>query len=308
MPDFAAFCEALSQRSRWAFLLNHPSNRAMMEQAWWPLALALGQLRAQSDRPIVLGILGVQGAGKTTFCGAMAVALELLGWRTLSWSIDDLYKTYADRQRLQAQDPRLVWRGPPGTHDVDLGLETLRALRSPQASTIAIPRFDKSCHGGQGDRVAAEMIQPVDIVLFEGWFVGVKPIDFTTLVDWPAPIFSEDDRAFAQDCNQRLRDYLPLWEWCDRLLILKPTDYQFSKQWRQQAERDRIAAGGQGLSEAEISDFVDYFWKALHPKLFVDPLLAAGAADWVFEFGIDRQLTRVTRSPGSYLNFGHPII
>jgi D-glycerate 3-kinase len=91
-------------------------------------------------------------------------------------------------------------------------------------------------------------------------------------------------------------------------LILKPTDYQFSKQWRQQAERDRIAAGGQGLSEAEISDFVDYFWKALHPKLFVDPLLAAGAADWVFEFGIDRQLTRVTRSPGSYLNFGHPII
>ena len=33
-----------------------------------------------------------------------------------------------------------------------------------------------------------------------------------------------------------------------------------------------IAAGKTGLSAAEIRDFVLYFWKALHPELFITPL------------------------------------
>jgi D-glycerate 3-kinase len=297
-PQLARLCRAIADRPDLAFLLDRPASLDLMRRAWLPLAAQLAHLRSQSDRPIVQGILGVQGAGKTTLCAGLVLALECCwGLQALSWSIDDLYKTYADRQRLRQADPRLIWRGPPGTHDVTLGIETLQRLRQPSGDRVPIPRFDKSLHQGQGDRVDPDWIEPVDLVLFEGWFVGTRPIDCEAIVHWPEPITSLADQAFARDCNDRLRDYLPLWDLCDRLLILQPTDYRLSKQWRQQAERDRIASGGQGLSDAEISEFVDYFWKALHPQLFIEPLAIAPEhqppINGVWQFNADRQLQPV---------------
>ena len=38
-------------------------------------------------------------------------------------------------------------------------------------------------------------------------------------------------------------------------------------------QEERIAAGGHGMSDPEIEKFVEYFWKALHPALFLPPLL-----------------------------------
>ena len=102
--------------------------------------------------------------------------LQQLGYRTLSLSLDDLYKTYSDRLVLKQQDPRLIWRGPPGTHDIDLGLNVLDQIRQCK-SPVMVPRFDKSAYSGAGDRTTPEIVTDVDIVLFEGWFVGVRPID-----------------------------------------------------------------------------------------------------------------------------------
>jgi glycerate kinase (EC 2.7.1.31) len=62
----------------------------------------------------------------------LTLILGKLGYSTVSLSLDDLYKTYADRQQLQKADPRLIWRGPPGTHDLELGIAVLDRLRSAQ--------------------------------------------------------------------------------------------------------------------------------------------------------------------------------
>ncbi len=249
---------------------------------WLPLAQHLIRLRHTQNRPIIQGILGGQGTGKTTLGKILTAILTHLGYKTLSLSLDDLYKTQRDRLQLRQHDPRLIWRGPPGTHDVDLGLQVLDSLRSAIANqTVPIPRFDKSLWAGAGDRISPESVTGIDIVLFEGWFVGVQPL---TDYDWttaPPPIVTAGDRAFAQDCNQRLRDYLPLWAQLDSLMVLYPTDYRWSKHWRQQAEQ---ALQPQGMSTAEIAAFVDYFWKALHPELFITPLVQrAGHADFVVE-------------------------
>ncbi|HEY9644728.1 MAG TPA: hypothetical protein V6C88_00080, partial [Chroococcidiopsis sp.] len=85
---------------------------------WLPLAIALATARRELDRPLIQGILGGQGTGKTTLAAALTVILTHLGYRVCALSLDDLYKTYAQRQQLQQHDPRLIWRGPPGTHDV----------------------------------------------------------------------------------------------------------------------------------------------------------------------------------------------
>ncbi|HEY9906422.1 MAG TPA: glycerate kinase [Thermosynechococcaceae cyanobacterium] len=250
---------------------------------WLPLALQLHDRKQTLEQPLVQGILGGQGTGKTTLSRILTLLLRSLGDTTVSLSIDDLYKTYAERQHLQTLDPRLRWRGPPGTHDVALGLRVLEELRQGQA---ALPRFDKSLHNGAGDRVASEPVAGIDIVLFEGWFVGAQPVDPQVFDNPPEPIVTAADRSFACDINANLREYLPLWEQLDSLLVLCPEDYRYSKEWRRQAEQEMKALGKPGMSDAEVDAFVEYFWKALHPDLFIQPLVATPAADFVIE--IDR--------------------
>jgi D-glycerate 3-kinase len=261
--------------------------------------LAISQ--QQLNRPFIQGVLGGQGTGKTTLAIVLQLILARLGYRTLSLSLDDLYKTYAERQRLQEQDPRLIWRGPPGTHDVALGLELLDHLRQPnQHQSILVPRFDKSAWGGAGDRTTPEQVESVDIVLFEGWFVGVRPIDPAIFdASTPPPIQTSDDRAFARDMNEQLEDYLPLWERLDRLMVLYPTDYRLSQQWRRQAEQQMIATGKSGMTDSQIDRFVEYFWKALHPELFITPLTQDPKyVDLVVEINPNRTLGAIYR-PGN---------
>jgi D-glycerate 3-kinase len=143
---------------------------------------------------------------------------------------------------------------------------------------VTIPQFDKSAFGGDGDRTSSDLVSGVDIVLFEGWFVGMRPVD-PAVFDLsgsnqpPSPIDTESERQFARDMNARLVDYLPLWDLMDRLMVLHPVDYRLSLQWRKDAERKMIEQGKSGMAEQEIEQFVAYFWRSLHPELFLPPLL-----------------------------------
>lgn len=266
---------------------------------WLPLATQLAQYRQQLGHPFIQGILGVQGTGKSTLAAILRLILKHLGYHALCLSLDDLYKTYAERLSLTEKDPRLIWRGPPGTHDIQLGLTVLDRLRHPkQIAAIEVPRFDKSAWGGAGDRTQPEVVEGVDIVLFEGWFIGVRPISPAAFDTAPAPILTAADRLFARDMNIRLQDYLPLWEKLDRLIVLYPVDYHLSLQWRLQAEHQMIAAGKSGMTDLEIKEFVNYFWKSLHPELFIKPLTSnSNWVDMVIEINADHSVSAVYR-PG----------
>ncbi|MEG4941528.1 glycerate kinase [Microcoleus sp. F4-D5] len=287
---------------------------------WLPLAMQLSTAKQSLNRPLIQGILGGQGTGKTTLCQILRLILGKLGYSTVSLSLDDIYKTYADRQQLQKADPRLIWRGPPGTHDIDLGIAVLDKLRGSQTRELAavdhpksdalqpdiiknieIPRFDKSAWGGAGDRTQPEIISGADIVLFEGWFVGVNPVIDAKLNEFlagaPFPIFTPADCQFARDMNAKLHDYLPLWKRLDRLMVLYPQDYRISQVWRNQAEREMMAAGKSGMTEAEINRFVEYFWKALHPELFIKSMVEGGdGVDLVIEILGDRTVGKICRA------------
>jgi D-glycerate 3-kinase len=265
----------------------------MLWNVWLPLATKLASQRQATGRPVIQGILGGQGTGKTTMCKALSLILQQLGYCTLSLSLDDLYKTYSDRLILQQQDPRLIWRGPPGTHDIELGLSVLDQIQECK-SPVIVPRFDKSAYSGAGDRTTPEIVENVDIVLFEGWFVGARPIDPTKFKTAPSPIFTEDDKAFARDINSKLNNYLPLWERLHSLIVLYPSDYRFCVEWRKQAEQQMIAAGKSGMSEQEIEEFVNYFWRSLHPELFIKPLIESSAfVNLVIEIHRDHTFGRV---------------
>lgn len=263
-------------------------------QFWLPLALWLGESQKQLRRPLIQGILGGQGTGKTTLSTLLKLILAKLGYRSASLSLDDLYKTYEDRQILKTQDPRFIRRGPPGTHDINLGIDVLERCRNSEYP-VEFPRFDKSAYRGEGDRTAPEIITHADIIFFEGWFVGVQPIDPAQFNFAPSPIDSEEDRLFAQDMNQRLHEYLPLWDCLDRLIVLYPTDYRLSQQWRLQAEQEMIATGKPGMNESEVKEFVNYFWRSLHPELFITPLTHnSQLTDLVVEINSDHYPVRIS--------------
>ncbi len=257
--------------------LDHPSDVfTLLWYYWIPLAQKLADQQQKLSRPLIQGLLGGQGTGKTTLGVILSILLKHLGKTFLSISLDDLYKTYTDRKKLRDRRPDLIWRGPPNTHDVDLGLQVLQQLRDrnlDQPQPIAIPRFDKSLHNGAGDRIDPEISYGADIVLFEGWFVGMRPLPVSAFRNFIPPILTEGDREFALECNANLYNYLPLWDYLDSLIVLVPEDYQYSLQWRLEAEHKLIASGKTGMSDQETTQFVEYFWKALHPELFLPRLL-----------------------------------
>lgn len=262
---------------------------------WLPLARQIAREKEQLSRTLIQGILGGQGTGKTTLATITRTILAHLGFTSVAISIDDLYKTYEARQTLQQQDPRLIWRGPPGTHDVELGIEILDQFLQPnRVEPILVPRFDKSAFNGAGDRTQPEETPCVDIVVFEGWFVGTRPVEISVFDTPLHPINTPEDKLFALDNNDRLKAYLPLWSKLDRLIVLCPVDYRLSQQWRKEAEQKMIATGKTGMTEAEIEKFVEYYWKSLHPKLFIKPLITnPGWSDMVIEINADHSCGRV---------------
>lgn len=258
-------------------------------ELWLPLALQLHEERKNHGKPLIQGLLGGQGTGKTTISFLLQIILQHLGLCAIAISLDDLYLSYKARQTLQQQDSRLIWRGPPGTHDVAEGIRILDELRSPSQAEILIPRFDKTLHNGAGDRVAPIAVTPGDIIFFEGWCVGMRPIANSALANPPYPIVTPDDRKFALDCNHRLKTYLPLWQRLDRLIVLNPVNYRSCQQWRKEAEYKERKQGKGGMSDREIEQFVEYFWKALHPELFIPPLIQnPDLVDLVIEINPDR--------------------
>ena len=292
-PDLLQLCQNLGIKSSEYI-------QVMLWKLWLPIAMQLASERKKLGRTLIQGILGGQGTGKTTLAAVTRLILSHLGYSSLAISIDDLYKTYAERQQLQQQDPRLIWRGPPGTHDVDLGIQLLDRLRQPNiVDPILVPRFDKSAIDGAGDRTEPARVRGADIVLFEGWFVGVRPVDESAFETAPPPIVTVGDKLFARDINRRLQEYLPLWERLDRSIVFYPIDYHLSKQWRLEAEHKMIAQGKSGMSDAQINEFVEYFWRSLHPELFITPLVNnPDLVDMVIEINPDRTTGAVYR-PGS---------
>ena len=140
-----------------------------------PYALHLKDCFEKSKRPWIQGVVGVQGAGKTTFTEVVVLILQKLNLKVSAVSIDDFYKTYAERLIIKEKDPRFKWRGPPGTHDLNQAIDLVNAIKK-QKGPYSLPAFDKSLHQGEGDRIADISVQQVDILLFEGWFVGMRPM------------------------------------------------------------------------------------------------------------------------------------
>ena len=150
------------------------SYRQMVDRIHRPVAERIAQTRRAIGRPIVAGLCGSQGSGKSTMAAFLKALLEAKGLKTAILSIDDLYLTLPERERLAAEvHPLLKTRGVPGTHDLGLGQALIDVLTDGVAE-VSMPRFDKAedtrAPGATWPRVAS----PVDVILLEGRFEVVS--------------------------------------------------------------------------------------------------------------------------------------
>jgi len=94
------------------------------------------------------------------------------GLNAIDLSIDDFYLTRDDRLELaQKTHPLFATSGVPGTHDLSLVRETLKALIRG-CHPVAIPRFNKAKDDRCDESEWTSTATPIDIIIIEGWCLG----------------------------------------------------------------------------------------------------------------------------------------
>ncbi len=227
-----------------------------------PVELVLKAVREwlvqSSSRPWVVAISGAQGIGKTTLGARLVETLKEEGVHSVSLSIDDFYLNRIDQIELassHASEPLLQQRGYPGTHDIALGKNILKALKARKQ--VSLPVYDKSAYEGQGDRVPESEFKTldtaVDLVLLDGWMVGFQK--------------QESVDPALRVINERLEQYQEWWDLIDAWVFLEPESVDFVVDWRIEAEEKMKASGKAGMSRDQIREYILKFLPAYRQYL-----------------------------------------
>jgi D-glycerate 3-kinase len=267
---------------------------------------------SSSKPPFVIGLNGIQGAGKTTLVSALASALEVEGVPTLVCSIDDFYLNHEDLVALgrdNADNALLHHRGEPGasrprtgniiytegkgvltlvdilgTHDLPLARTFFDKVMKGEPTRL--PVYDKSAYSGHGDRAPEERWKPVNqpdqptikAVILEGWLVGFRALsDADVKARWKAPsrTLGKHKLEHLLFINEQLKGYDALTDLFDAFIHIDAEDTQFVYTWRAQQEEHLRSDKGDpnaGMSPDEVVRFVDGYFPAY--ELYTDGVRA----------------------------------
>lgn len=246
-----------------------------------------------SSKPIVLGITGLQGSGKSTWAGKI---VEMLTTEhdlyTITVSLDDFYKTHDGLVSQRDQDSSnglYRVRGQPGTHDEQLAARFFADLESHGGGgsrELKIPSFDKSLFNGEGDRAPESTWHSVprkpDVVVFEGWCLGFQALPSSAVaekhslavqgklaVNTPA----QHQLAHLLEVNANLERYCAAFMGArhfDFFVHIDTRDLRNVYVWRLEQEHKMIAAKGSGMSDGQVKAFIDGYMPSY--EVYLDAL------------------------------------
>ena len=261
---------------------------------------ALAKRARASESPLLVGLSGCQGSGKSTLVDAMArIWADAHGVVTTVLSLDDFYLTKAERESLaQRVHPLFATRGVPGTHDLALLRRTVKALQN--GDDIALPVFDKAADDRTNMVRSPHGGAPTQIVLLEGWCVGIPPQPTEALEE---PINSTEvdrdpDRIWRTAVNRFLgEEYAALFAELDALLVLQAPSFDavFDWRWQQEAQlsaRFREAHPAEPdptMTRAQVADFILHYQRLTEHGLQSLP----ARADCLWELAPDRSVERM---------------
>ena len=199
-----------------------------------PLAKRLAEDCRIAERPLVLGVSGSPGSGKSTAARLLKLSLRYHGLNAARLSLDDLYLSRSGRERT-ARDihPLFRTRGVPGTHDVDLGERVLDDVAAGRS--LRLPRFDKANDDLRPVSEWSLIDAPIDLLIFEGWCVGTNPQCPVDLVEPVNALEREEDgdAVWRTHANECLAAYgSRLYARVDRFVHLLAGDIGDTWRWR----------------------------------------------------------------------------
>ncbi len=255
-------------------------------------------------RTLRVGISGLQGSGKSTLARQLEVVVEKRGLATTRFSLDDFYLTQGERLRLaRGVHPLLATRGVPGTHDHAWLADTLDQLSSASMlRPVMIPRFDKQ----NNDRAEPDQWQtvttPPDVILFEGWCVGVRAQTDAALIE-PVNALERDedgDGTWRLWVNAMLREhYEPIWRSFDVLIVLEAPSFDVVECWRGESEQKHREQGDANvMSGGELVRFIAHYERLSRHSLATLPDLA----DQLLRLDAERNVLAVQPTSGRPLS------
>jgi D-glycerate 3-kinase len=265
--------------------------REIADQYWRPLSEDIAERYA--GRPLIVGINGAQGSGKSTLCKFLEVLLVEHNQIGVTVALDDLYLTRAERlEAARDHHPLFATRGVPGTHDVARGMAILDRLLAGKDAEL--PIFDKAADDRSSE--TRQVKGPVQVVLFEGWCVGAAPQTAAQLRE-PANELerSEDpDATWRLEVNRRLAtDYAELFARIDLLIMFQVPDFAAVRANRRLQEQKLGATNPGGpavMDEAALERFLAHYQR-LTEWMFAE---MPGRADILVEIDRDQRPTRVS--------------
>ena len=198
--------------------------------------------RTKKKKPLIIGVSGGQGTGKTTITSIVSLILrKYFKLNVFKISIDDFYKTRNERRILSlTKHPLLLTRGVPGTHDHNMILNFFKKVKSKNFKSFQLPKFDKSTDERFTKKMWYKIKSRPDVVIFEGWCVGAKAQNSSKM---KKPINSlekakDPNLIWRKYVNTQLKtNYKKLFNHLDEIVYLKSSSFKLLQEWRIKQEK-----------------------------------------------------------------------
>ena len=231
-----------------------------------PLSEKINQIFLEDKKIKILGLTGGQGSGKSTISNILKIILKAgFNLNTVIFSIDDFYKTLKQRKKMSKKvSPLFITRGVPGTHDTILLLKCLKNLKTSNFRKFLIPKFDKSIDDRLPKSQWQKVLRKPDIVIFEGWCVGVKSQKKKDLIIPVNTLEKEKDkkRKWRTKVNEELKKkYNRIFKFIDINIFLKVPSFKHVFKWRllQEKKLKLISKGKKIMNKNQVKEFVMFY-------------------------------------------------
>lgn len=195
------------------------------------------QLDEVNKTPLIVGVSGPQGCGKST---ATSELDSIFSSEVLTLSLDDFYSTQSVRSSLaKSISPLFATRGPPGTHDVELltaKLDEIAQFRG--VGSISLPKFSKISDDREPFERWTSITSTPRMIVVEGWCMGARvPPDFLDETPLNQIEASDTEMAWRRYQQHELSgNYAELWRRFDQFIHIKTSDTSNIERWRIEQE------------------------------------------------------------------------
>ena len=237
-----------------------------LKKFYLPICKMISEEYLKKKKTRIIGLTGGQGTGKSTISNILKIILkELYGFETVVFSIDDFYKTLKERKKLSKKISTLfLVRGAPGTHDTEKLYSCIKNFKNKKFKPFLIPKFDKSIDDRSPKNKWLKVKKKPNIVIFEGWCVGVGPQKKKDLTIPINELEKQKDKKkiWRQRVNLEIKkNYRKIFNLIDKLIFLKVPSFKYVFKWRLLQEKKlRISSkGNKTMTDKQIKNFVMYY-------------------------------------------------